>query len=287
LDRIIVTGAGGLVGSHLLPLLGDAAQVVAIGRTAPTGGGANVVPLAADLSRPLEPSALPDRADAVIYLAQSSRHRDFPDAADDIFQVNAGQLAGMLRYAHRAGARRFVYASTGSVYGAGPGPLAEDSPVPPPDPLGFYAATKLCGELLAAGYSGLMNVVILRFFFVYGRGQKRHMLIPRLVDAVRTGAPVALQGEDGIRINPVHAADAAAAVRASLRLEGTHRINVAGPETLSLREVAGTIGDLVGRPPDFVPADGEPRDLVADTRLMARLLGAPARRFRDGVADLI
>jgi UDP-glucose 4-epimerase len=284
---ILVTGASGLVGSHLLPLLAGAGEVLAVGRTPPLAAQPNLVPVAIDLSRPLDPSALPGRTEALVYLAQSNRHRDFPEAAADIFEVNAAQLAAMLRHAHRTGARSFVYASTGSVYRPGDGPLREDSPLPPPGSLGFYAATKLCGELLAGGYCGLMNVVILRFFFVYGRGQKRHMLIPRLVDSVRSGTPVTLQGADGIRINPVHASDAAAAVAAALTLEGTHRINVAGPETLSLREAAETIAGLVAVPPVFAAGEGEPLDVVADTGLMARLLGAPVRRFRDGVADLI
>ncbi len=284
---ILVTGASGLVGSHLLPLLAGAGEVLAVGRTPPLAEQPNVVPLAMDLSRPIDSSALPGRTDALVYLAQSSRYRDFPQAADDIFQVNTAQLAAMLRHAHRTGARSFVYASTGSVYRPGGGPLREDSPAPPTGPLGFYAATKLCGELLAQSYSGLMNVVILRFFFVYGRGQKRHMLIPRLVDSVRSQTPVTLQGEDGIRINPVHASDAAAAVAAALTLEGTHRINVAGPETLSLREAAEAIAGLVGIPPVFAAGEGEPGDLVADTGLMEHLLGPPGRRFRDGVADLI
>ena len=64
--------------------------------------------------------------------------------------------------------------------------------------------------------------------------RKRSMLIPRLVDSVREGKPILLQGQSGIEINLIHASDAAFATQAALSLVGCHRINVAGPNVLSL-----------------------------------------------------
>ena len=61
-------------------------------------------------------------------------------------------------------------------------------------------------------YQGEFVVVILRFFFVYGPGQSNEMLIPRLVKSVREGQPIALDGLDGLRINPVYVEDAVRAV---------------------------------------------------------------------------
>lgn len=285
LDSVIVTGAAGLLGSHLVPLLARDRPVLAVGRGAAAAAD-NVTPLALDLARPLDRAALPARAGAVVYLAQSSRFRDFPEAAGDIFQVNTASLLAMLDHARRAGASHFVYASTGGVYAPSEAPVTEDSPLA--GPMGFYPASKRAAELLCESYAPYMTVAILRYFFIYGRGQKSDMLLPRLVDSVRDGRPIGLDGEDGLRINPVHADDAAAATAAALRLDRSATINIAGPEALSLRAIATTIGDAVGRAPRFeVQADRRPASLVADTAAMSALLAPPARRFADGVADLL
>jgi len=288
MNKVIVTGAGGLLGSYLVPLLSADAQVFATGHSTRKLEGANVTPLALDLSRPIEPASLPDEVDAVVYLAQSNRFREFPEAVDDVFQVNAAQVLGMLDYARRAGASHFVYASTGSVYAPSREPLTEDSPLLSREPAGFYAASKLAGEILARSYSSLMDVSILRFFFIYGAGQKGDMLIPRLVSSVREGEPVRIQGEEGLTINPIHAVDAAEAVRAALRREASETLNVAGAETLSLKAICDTIGRKLGTAPQYEFNSGqEPPALIADISAMTAALGPPSRSFEEGIDDLL
>ncbi|HEY5723638.1 MAG TPA: NAD(P)-dependent oxidoreductase [Allosphingosinicella sp.] len=288
MNNILITGAGGLLGSHLVPLLAGRGQVFATARSVrPETVDARIVPL--DLSREIDLSALPAKVDSVIYLAQSSRFREFPDAADDILAVNVAQPIALLDYARRAGARNFVYASTGGVYGSGDNPLVEDSPAPPPgQTLGFYPATKRAAEILAEAWSPYLNVAILRFFFIYGAGQKRDMLVPRLIDSVRQGRPVTLQGEDGLSINPIHVSDAAIATAAAAALERSATLNVAGPEVLSLRGMCDIIGRKLGREPAYeTQPDRKPADLVADISAMRDLLHDPAVRFEEGVEDLV
>lgn len=273
--KLLITGARGLLGSHLLPLLRERWELVELDRSA------------ADLSRPLDPSALPPRIDAVVHLAQSSRFRDFPEGADDVFQVNLGALVALLDYARAAGASHFVHASTGGVYARARAPLVEDAPTAGPEKIGFYAATKLAGEMIAQSYAPWLRVVSLRYFFIYGRGQRSDMLVPRLVDSVRSGAAVTLQGPDGITLNPVHAGDAAAATAAALELDRSAIVNVAGPETLSIRAMAEAIGGRLGIEPRFEQAAGEAGGMVADTARMRALLVAPQRRFRDRLDELL
>ena len=195
---------------------------------------------------------LPQRFDGVIHLAQSEYFRDFPEHSLDVFEVNTISTLRLLDYALKAGAKTFIYASSGGVYGYSDDGFTEDAEIMQRGDLGFYLGTKLCSEILSDCYTSLMNVLVLRFFFVYGPGQSKGMLIPRLVDRVKEGKLIVLQGSDGIRLNPTYVADAVSAICRSLVVEGSHKINVAGPEVLSMRAIGETIGQVLSKRPKFV-----------------------------------
>lgn len=288
MTKVLITGATGLVGSALLPLFGSEDEVHVLARgPLPGGVQGNVHVHQLDLANPINTSALPAEIDAVIYLAQSENFREFPDKALDIFDVNVASLMRLLDHGRRAGAKSFVYASSGGVYGSVSAPATEDVPVAASGGNGFYLSTKLCGEVLVESYAPFMSVIVLRLFFAYGAAQRRSMLIPRLVDNVRSGTPIMLQDRDGISINPIHAADAAAACKAALEVQGAHKINVAGPDVMSLRQICEMIGAKVGRAPQFEPGATGGSDVVADITAMTRLLGPPLRRLRDHLDELI
>jgi nucleoside-diphosphate-sugar epimerase len=248
----------------------------------------NVHQIRHDLSKDALASGLPKRIDAVIHLAQGKGFREFPEHALETFAVNVSATMSLLDWARVAGARTFVLASSGGVYGSGSSVFVETDQVAPEGSLGFYVSTKRCAELLAANYASSFNVVALRFFFVYGPGQSRSMLIPRLIDNISAGRPINLDGHDGIRINPTYVSDAVASVLAALSLESSETINVAGPETETLRSIANIIGDLVGNEPVFNVNDrATPRDVVGDTTKMARLLAAPIVSLREGLRSSV
>lgn len=280
MSEILITGATGLVGSHLVAELAGSHRVWALGRR-PEAADARVSWLAHDLAQPSLPEGLPDRIDAVIHLAQSPRFREFPEQAPHVFEVNTASTMRLLDWARAAGARHFVYASTGGVYGFGEAPFGEEAPLPPSLP--FYPATKRAGELLVDAFAGCMTTVNLRFFFVYGAGQKSDMLIPRLARSVANGQPIKLQGPDGIRINPLYAGDAARAVARCMTLECAQTINVAGPEALSLRQIGEALGALLGREVLFEADEAaRPNHLMADIAKQTALLGAPETPFARG-----
>jgi nucleoside-diphosphate-sugar epimerase len=231
---------------------------------------------------------LPSGIDAIIHLAQSPHYRDFPAQARDIWGVAAGATMRLLDWGRRAGARHFVLASTGGIYGTSDRPVREADPLPEQrTQLGFYFAAKRASELAVTQYAGELAAIVLRCFFVYGSGQSPKMLMPRLVDSIRVGRPIQLQGEDGLRLNPIHVDDAARAIEACLRLTEARVINVAGPEPTTLRGVAATIGRLVEREPVFdVDATVAPNHLVADITRMRRAIGAPRIGIAEGLAEL-
>ncbi|MGQ0761920.1 MAG: NAD-dependent epimerase/dehydratase family protein [Acidobacteriota bacterium] len=284
--RILVTGATGFIGGHLARQLQAEHEVYALTRKSPSHPDAPALSevrwIEQDVTAPLNRSRLPPRLDAILHLAQSEFYKQFPTQARDIFEVNTQSTLHLLEYGREAGISRFVYASSGGVYGFREEGFIETDPV---NPLNFYLSSKYCAELLIANYQQFFRTVVLRLFFVYGEGQSSSMLIPRLIDSVAAGRPIVLQGQDGIRINPTYVGDAVAAFERGLTLEGSQLINVAGPEVLSLREIGEIIGRQLGCAPVFnVQPDQEPTHLVGDLAKMKTLLGGPHVTFVEGVA---
>lgn len=284
---ILITGASGLLGREVARKLAPANEVHAVVRREPLEPVPGVRYLQLDLSADLDTDRLPGRVDAVVHLAQSERFREFPEQAMDVFRVNVASTAMLLDHARRVGASRFIYASSGGVYEAGRQPYHERSPLAAPGQLGYYLGSKLSGEMLAQCYSSSMHVSVLRFFFIYGAGQHRSMLIPRLVDNIREGRPVTIQGEQGLRLNPVHVGDAGQAVLGALDQDAGGVFNVAGPEVMSLRELCRTIEAQVGRPVVFDHQDGTPTGMVADISAMRERLCVPATPFAVGLRDVV
>lgn len=284
--RVLVTGASGLIGRGIVERLHSDAEPVVLMRGL-AAAPANVEAIAADLEDSNFVKRLPAKIDAVIHLAQADGYAD-PDRVQTVFRVNVEAVASLLRWAQDAGASHFIHASTGGLYGRGNSPFGEESPIRLEGPLAFYCGTKRAAELLGMAYQGRFTVAALRFFFVYGPGQKETMLMPRLVRSVAEGRPVTLAGERGMRLNPIHVDDAAAAAVAALRLNRSAAINIAGPEVLSIRDVAEMAGQALNKQLVF-ERSGEPEgnDLIADISRMRELLHSPAIGFRAGVADMV
>jgi UDP-glucose 4-epimerase len=285
--KILITGSGGLLGAQTVRQFTGKHEIHALVHSAPAEPLPEVCYHAIDLAKSDELNQLPDEMDAVIHLAQSARFREFPDQAADVFNVNVASTARLLEYARRSRVRAFILASSGGVYGTGENAFKENAAIPQHGQLGYYLGSKLCAEVLAQNYASLFNVSVLRFFFIYGRGQKRSMLLPRMVDNIRAGLPITLQGQEGIRVNPIHVSDAALAIESCLQLTGSHTFNIAGSEILSLREIAITIGHAVEREPVFQFDSVEPRHLIANIEAMKVALTVPKVALAQGIGDLL
>jgi UDP-glucose 4-epimerase len=284
----LITGASGFIGRQVVSTLRETWTVFALVRKTDMEGVGRIQTIPCDLAQKWPLDILPDRVDAVIHLAQSQRYQEFPESAEDIFQVNVTSTHRLLDYAHRVRAKTFIFASSGGVYGHDAQPFTEERSVSVQGDVGFYLGTKLCSEILAGNYTPFMDVIILRFFFVYGPGQREDRLIPRLFKSVREGRPIILHGREGVRTNPTFVTDAASAVCRSLEMKASHKINVGGPEVLSMRQIGQSIGEILGKAPVFkVQDDSKPRHLVGDIKKMVQLLGPPVVKFREGISRCI
>ena len=227
---------------------------------------------------------LPREIDCIIHLAQSSNFRKFPELSQDIFNVNVASTSFLLDYAHKVGARKFFYASSGGVYGKNKNPFKENDSINKND--GFYLNSKVCGEILVNSYSTLLQTSIFRPFFIYGKGQDRYMLIPRIFDSVKTQKPILIEGDKGIRINPIHVEDASSAILATLDKELNGVFNIAGPDVLSIHEIANLMGEFLNRKPYFKYSNNAPKDLIGDIEFMKKKLVSPKRNLKDYLEDI-
>lgn len=282
--KLVITGAAGFIGTHLIRLLSGRHELFAISRGEPGHSGDGIEWIQRDLSSPFDAKRLPERVDAVVHLAQSRLYKQFPDGSRDVFGVNIGGAFQMLEYARAAGARHFILASSGGVYRRTEAPITDEHPVAPPD---FYLTSKYVADLLAWNYRDFYRVIALRLFYVYGAGQSPTTFVARVAAAVRDGKPITLNGPNGVLVNPVHVDDVVRAIVTSLSLNSSTVINIGGPEVLSLRAIVGVIGRELNIEPTFSQTTGSPdSDLICDVSKMERLLGAPAVRFAAGVREV-
>ena len=286
--KVLLTGASGHLGSHVLNKLRQANTVHVACRLSPPCPYPDVAYHSIDLSRNWSTDGLPERVDAVIHLAQSRYFRDFPRQALDISAVNLSSTVRLLDYAMRAGATRFLLASTGGLHSPSSSLITADSPVDPPcGLLEYYFRTKLAAEQLALSYANHMDVTILRPFFIYGPGQSQDKLIARLLNAISSGRSIKLAGNNGLVINPVFVDDAAQLFLSLLDARGSSVLLVAGPNILSLRAIACEIARQCSRNPNFENIEGDECMLIADHRPAEILLARPLTGFSEGIERLL
>ena len=246
-------------------------------------GAQNII---VDLSGPWEFSELPPQIDVVIHLAQSNHYKDFPSYASDIFNVNVSSSVNLLEYARSANAKLFIYTSTGGVYGNSNKPFYEFQATQLTLPNNFYFSTKWCTETLISNYNKFFNTVIFRPFFIYGNGQDRSMLIPRIFDKVSSRNTIEISGNNGIKINPIHVNDAANALILSLKLKESRTYNLGGPQALSIREISELFGKYLGKIPKFSHSNNTSEDLLGDISLLSEELYRPQIRLSEKVFEL-
>ena len=266
----LITGAAGFIGSRLVHVLSGQHEVFGLVRNLPSMGLPGVHWIDQDLTRPLDYSRLPRHVDAVIHLAQSRFYRQFPEEAQDIFGVNVHGTFQLLEYARHAGVQCFIFASSGGVYGYSYERFVETDPV---SPLNFYLSSKYIAELLIGNYQQFFRTVVFRFFFVYGPGQKG-MLVPTLLHKVKTGEVVVIEGNPGLRINPIYVDDAIRVFEPALDLSKSNLFNVAGEEVVTITDLVKHVERVVGREALIQYADANPGgDLIGDTTRMKQVLG--------------
>jgi UDP-glucose 4-epimerase len=285
---ILIVGGGGFIGRHAAAVLVRAGHHVfaTYRRGSPVPAIQGVEWVATDLARDDLAHVWPASCDHLFFLAQARDWRTFPETASSIVAINVAGLLRAADYALRAKVRQLVYASTGSIYTGLREPAAEGQPLDLFATRNFYAATKLAGELLLQPYKPFFDVVTLRLFMPYGPDQDAAMLVPSLVRKVVEGRAIQLHRPDGIVCNPVAVRDVSEILHRLTHYPGSCILNVAGPHSLTLREIGRAIGRVVGRIPAFELQEGPPPVIVGDcAALRAKLGWTPEIAFETGLRN--
>jgi nucleoside-diphosphate-sugar epimerase len=185
--------------------------------------------------------------------------------------------------------KRFVYASSSSVYGdAAEGPATERTPLAPLSP---YAVTKVLAERLVETHRRRhgLPAVGLRFFTIYGPRQRPDMAFHRFIARCLAGEPIELIG-DGRQVRDfTYVGDAVdATLAAAARGRPGAIYNVGGGHPVELRDAIALIAELVGGPVRIARRDvvaGEARRTACDGTLARRELGfSPQTPLGAGIA---
>jgi len=252
--HVLVTGGAGFIGAHSGRALLEAGhRVTALddlshGKREAVPRGADFLEL--DVRSPQLVAELERlRPDAVLHLAaQMDVRRSVADPMHDA-SVNVLGTVNVLAAARRAGAKRFVFASSGgAVYGEQQVfPAPEDHPRGPASP---YGVSKLCGEeyLELARREGL-STMSLRYANVYGPGQDplgEAGVVAIFLHKMLHGADPVINGDGEQTRDFVYVADVARANLLALESAGTGALNVGTGEETSINELARILARAAG-----------------------------------------
>lgn len=311
-DRpVLVTGAAGFIGSHVVEaLLDQGRRVVGVDNFDPFYDPAiKRRHLAAirkhraadrfefvdgDICQSEQCGGLMLRArpESVIHLAAKAGVR--PSIADPSGYVRANVLGTqqVLESARQAGVTRVVLASSSSVYGNNTKvPFSEDDDVSAP--ISPYAATKRACELIAFTHWRLtgMPTACLRFFTVYGPRQRPDLAIGSFLRKAAGGEDIAMFGDGSTSRDYTFVSDTVAGVLAALKAIDQHgyRVwNLGGSQPVMLRDLIAAVGRVVGREARVRSLPNQPGDVErtwADpTRSRAELGYHPRVSLEDGLA---
>ena len=283
---ILITGSSGLLGKKVFEKLKyKKYSVFGISKSKQKFKSKDLIYI--DLNKDWSLRLLPKNIDTIIHLAQSNNYKNFPIKSADIFNVNVVSTAKLLDFAYKNKVKKFIYASSGGVYVNHKRLFNENDPILISKKLNYYLGSKLSGEMLCQHYAPFFQTTIIRPFFIYGSGQKRSMLIPKLFDMVKKGMPITLQGKSGIKINPIHVDDASDSILACLKLNnGNQTFNIAGPEILSIKAISKKIGYYLNKKPIFNYENTYPKNVIADISKMKKFLIKPKKYFSEMLIEL-
>ena len=309
MTHLLVTGAAGFIGSHLVDsLLADGYRVTALdnfdsfydrAQKERNIEGHRRHPLwclvEADI-RDLDSlrSQVADDVTGVVHLAARAGVRPSIELPLVYQAVNVAGTQNLLELARERGIRQFVFASSSSVYGVNPRvPWSEADHVLLP--ISPYASTKISGELLGHVYSHLFGIrfIALRFFTVYGPRQRPDLAIHKFARQLKSGQPIRVFGDGSSSRDYTFVDDIVQGIRRAVEYEASpyEVINLGHNQTITLNQMIAQLETALGVPARIDRQGDQPGDVPrtwADLEKARRVLGySPQIDFAEGIRRFV
>jgi len=257
MKNLLITGAAGFIGSHLVDrLLATNVERITVVDDFndfynPSIKRDNIREHLKDHRYSIHEADIRDRAalelifnernfDCVVHLAARAGVRPSLSEPQLYTETNINGTVNLLELARRHNVKQFVFGSSSSVYGINAKvPFSEDDPIR--QPISPYAATKGAGELLCHTYSHLygLRCVCLRFFTVYGPRQRPDLAIHKFAKLISQHKPIPVFGDGTTRRDYTYIDDIIDGVTAAIDYDQTNYevINLGESRTVELREL--------------------------------------------------
>ena len=273
MQKAVVTGGAGFIGSHLVDQLIDKGVEVTILDNLSTGKKENINPKATfikcDISTisPVDLDFYINGADTIFHLAAKTTVQESIEKPILYNDVNVKGILRLLKSASTMKVKRFIFSSSSSVYGDAKTPTPEEYKTNPISP---YALNKLIGEQYCKLYSDIYNLdtVCLRYFNVYGDRMNNEggykLVFPIFKEQLLNNKPLTINNDGKQRRDFIHVDDI---VKANI-LVAKHKnnfngdiFNVGSGESYSINEIA----DMFGGEKQYGNVTIEPFETLADT----------------------
>jgi dTDP-glucose 4,6-dehydratase len=303
LERVVVTGGAGFLGSHLCDhLLGRGIAVVAIDNLV-TGSLDNIAHLSGNRAFSLQRQDVTEYldvegpVDAVLHFASPASPIDYALLPIETIKVGTLGTHRALGLAMAKGAR-FLLASTSEVYGdpeVHPQPETYWGHVNPVGPRSIYDEAKRAAEAFTMAYHNHhgLDTRIVRIFNTYGPRMRRHdgRAVPAFVTQALAGEPITVFGEGSQTRSLCYVDDLIDGIDRLLASDHPMPVNIGNPSEITMLELARMVRELCGSASEIVfeplPVD-DPRRRRPDITLARELLAwEPHVPLEEGLARTI
>jgi NAD dependent epimerase/dehydratase len=314
-NKVLVTGADGFIGSHLVEMLvheGYQVRALCLYNSFGSWGWldtisddvkAQIEVVLGDIRDPHAMNLAVQDCDTVFHLAALIAIPYSYRAPASYVDTNVHGTLNLLQAAHAAGVKRFIQTSTSEVYGTAQHvPISEAHPLNAQSP---YAATKVASDQMAVAFSRSFGlpVIVVRPFNTYGPRQSTRAVIPTIITQLLDGAQSIRLGSISPTRDFSHVTDTCAGFVAAERCDlgrATGRVvNLGANFEISIGDTARVIAEVVGvdlkidtDEARLRPGESEVERLWADNSLAADILGWRPRYgalagFHEGIAETV
>ena len=281
MEKVVVTGGAGFIGSHLVDKLIEQGKEVHIFDDMSMGSEDNINPKAhfhkIDISTmgPRTLAKFMTGVDTVFHVASKTRVQPSIKNPSLYHRVNVTGTVNMLVASVKAGVKRFVYSASSSAYGESDiMPLVETMPTNPMSP---YGLSKLMGEeyckLFTTQYG--LETISLRYFNVYGERQNIDggycLVMGIFAKQKKNGEPLTIVGDGEQRRDFTFVGDVVNAnilAATSDKVGAGEVINVGNGDNRSVNQIA----DMIGGGKMYIPSRVEPKETLANIQKGKELL---------------